>query len=78
MFVKSSNKKSYESIPNFLYAWNLAVFIDMRNVTLDKLWLCRECNVKFIFFSDVKEHIRMKGHIQITEFDLVTGQTVTS
>ena len=50
----------------------------MHNVTLDKLWLCRECNVKFIFFSDVKEHIRMKGHIQITEFDLVTGQTVTS
>jgi hypothetical protein len=34
--------------------------------------------VKFIFFSDVKEHIRMNGHFQITEFDLVTGQTVTS
>jgi hypothetical protein len=34
--------------------------------------------VKFIFFSDVKEHTRMNGHLQITEFDLITGQIVTS
>jgi hypothetical protein len=45
---------------------------------LNKLWLCRQCNVRFIFFSDVEDHMQITGHAQVIEFDLITGQVVNN
>ena len=77
--LKKVSKNRYERIPNCLYAtgFNKQLQFPM-NDTLNKLWLCRECNVKFLFISDVEDHLRQSRHCQITEFDLITGEVITS
>jgi hypothetical protein len=73
------SKKRHERIPNCLYAsvFNKQLQLPM-NDSLNKLWLCRECNVKFLFISDVEDHLRQSMHCQTTEFDLLTGEVITS
>ena len=77
--LKKVSKNRDERIPNCLYAtgFNKQLQFPM-NDTLNKLWLCRECNVKFLFISDVEDHLRQSRHCQTTEFDLVTGEVITS
>ena len=77
--LKKVSKNRYERIPNCLYAtgFNKQLQFPM-NDTLNKLWLCRECNVKFLFISDVEDHLRQSRHCQTTEFDLITGEVITS
>ena len=77
--LKKVSKNREERIPNCLYAtgFNKELQFPM-NDTLNKLWLCRECNVKFLFISDVEDHLRQSRHCQTTEFDLITGEVITS
>ena len=77
--LKKVSKNRDERIPNCLYAtgFNKQLQFPM-NDTLNKLWLCRECNVKFLFISDVEDHLRQSRHCQTTEFDLITGEVITS
>ena len=77
--LKKVSKNREERIPNCLYAtgFNKQLQFPM-NDTLNKLWLCRECNVKFLFISDVEDHLRQSRHCQTTEFDLLTGKVITS
>ena len=79
VWLKKLSKNKYERIPNCLYAtgFNKQLQFPM-NDTLNKLWLCRECNVMFLFISDVEDHLRQSRHCQTTEFDLVTGEVITS
>ena len=77
--LKKVSKNRYERIPNCLYAtrYNKQLQFPMIDA-LNKLWLCRECNVKFLFISDVEDHLRQSRHCQTTEFDLKTGDVITS
>ena len=77
--LKKLSKNKYERIPDCLYATEINKLLQLpMNNTLDKLWLCRECNVKFLFISDVEDHLRQSRHRQTTEFDLITGEVITS
>ena len=77
--LKKLSKNKYERIPNCLYATEINKLLQLpMNNALDKLWLCRECNVKFLFISDVEDHLRQSRHYQTTEFDLLTGEVITS
>lgn len=77
--LKKISKNRYERIPNCLYAteFNKQLQLHM-NDALNKMWLCRECNVKFLFISDVEDHLRHSSHCQTTVFDLLTGEVITS
>ena len=41
--------------------------------TLDKMYYCVECEIVFLFKSDVKDHARTTGHEMIGRMPLEAG-----
>lgn len=44
---------------------------------LDILGVCKECGYSAIFRNDFEDHKREKGHHNVVEFDLSTGNILT-
>jgi DNA-directed RNA polymerase subunit RPC12/RpoP len=38
--------------------------------TIDRLYVCKKCNARFLFKSDVQEHREATGHNEVGEVSL--------
>jgi hypothetical protein len=37
---------------------------------LKVIWFCRDCGTSFVFRSDVEDHKKKVGHLEISKYDL--------
>jgi hypothetical protein len=52
--------------------------LDMHQDDLKTVWICNECGMSFIFFSDMQDHKAKFGHVGIKKYDLSSGKLLES
>jgi hypothetical protein len=43
---------------------------------LKVVWTCRECESRFIFHTDINDHIQLTGHSKVQKNDLLSGKLI--
>ena len=43
---------------------------------LKVVWTCRECESRFIFHTDINDHIQLTGHSKVQKNDLLSGRLI--
>jgi hypothetical protein len=50
----------------------------MHQDELKAVWICKVCQMRFLFYSDIEDHKVKTGHLGVKKYDLQSGRLLKS